>query len=73
MEKFNNHGLDAINSRVCMRADEYDDEGQIKHVKSKQVYNRDYTNEYLGYSRYIKTYITSEGLQKMKKKRQSFF
>ena len=49
MEKFNNHGLDVINSRVCMALalDDFDDEEQIKHIKSKQVQNRDYTQEVL--------------------------
>jgi hypothetical protein len=49
MEKFNNHGLDAINSRVrlALALDDFDDVEQVQHVKSKQVQNRDYTKEYL--------------------------
>ena len=45
MEKFNNHGLDAINSRVRLALDDFDDNEQIQNIKSKQVYNRDYTQE----------------------------
>lgn len=51
MEKFNNHGLDAINSRVCMQSlDDFDDDEVIvQNIKSKQVYDRDYTKEYLDF------------------------
>ena len=64
MEKFNNHGLDAINSRVCMALalDDFDDAGQIKHIKSKQVQNRDYTKEYLDCSRCLKNVYNIGGL-----------
>lgn len=72
MEKFNNHGLDAINSRVRMRADEYDDEGQIKHVKSKQVYNRDYTNEVLDLEQLLEKLCRREELTEDEEKKAIF-
>lgn len=64
MEKFNNHGLDVINSRVCMALalDDFDDEEQIKHVKSKQVQNGDYPKEYLDYLSYLKKVYNIGGL-----------
>ena len=57
MEKFNNHGLDAINSRVCMALalDDFDDDEEpVPNIKSKQDDNRDYTKEYLDYLSYLK-------------------
>ena len=63
MEKFNNHGLDAINSRVCMPSlDDFEDEGPIKHVKSKQVPPPDFPKEYSDYSRYLKNVYNIGGL-----------
>ena len=64
MEKFNNPELDAINSRVCtaLALDDFDDEEQIKHVKSKQVQNGDYPKEYLDYLSYLKKVYNIEGL-----------
>lgn len=64
MEKFNNHGLDAINSRVCLALalDDFDDVEQVQHVKSKQVQNRDYTKECLDYRECLKKVYNIEGL-----------
>ena len=39
--------LEAINRGIQLALDVSDDEEQVQHVKSKQVYNRDYTKEYL--------------------------
>lgn len=48
MENCNNHSLDAINSRVCMPSlDDFEDGPEVHNIKSKQVYDRDYTKEYL--------------------------
>lgn len=65
MKKFNNHGLDAINSRVCMALalDDFDDDEEpVPNIKSKQVQNRDYTKEYSDYSRYLKNVYNIGGL-----------
>lgn len=65
MEKFNNHGLDAINSRVCMASpsDENNDEGtKIHHIRYRQINHRDYTKEYLDYLSYLKKVYNIEGL-----------
>ena len=63
MEKFNNHGLDAINSRVCMQSlDDFDDEEQIHHIRPRQVNHRDYTKEYLDYLSYLKKVYNIEEL-----------
>lgn len=65
MEKFNNHGLDAINSRVYMASpsDENNDEGtKIHHIRSRQVNHRDYTKEYLDYLSYLKKVYNIEEL-----------
>lgn len=48
MEKFNNHGLDAINSRVCMPSlDDFGDEEPVQNIIHRQVQNRDYVLECL--------------------------
>lgn len=48
MEKFNNHGLDAINSRVCMRADEYEDANiEIQGQTNSKVNNKSNLREWL--------------------------
>ena len=39
--------LEAINKGIQLALDDFGDEEQVQHVKSKQVYNRDYTKEYL--------------------------
>ena len=39
--------LEAINRGIQLALDDFDDEEQVQHVKSKQVQNRDYTKEYL--------------------------
>ena len=65
MENFNNHSLDAINSRVCMASpsDENNDEGtKIHHIRSRQVNHRDYTKEYLDYLSCLKKVYNIEEL-----------
>lgn len=65
MENFNNHSLDAINSRVCMASpsDENNDEGtKIHHIRYRQVNHRDYTKEYLDYLSYLKKVYNIEEL-----------
>lgn len=64
MENFNNHGLDAINSRVCMALalDNFDDEEVVLNIKSKQVQNRDYTKEWLDCKSYLKKVYSNGGL-----------
>ena len=48
MQKFNNHGLDAINSRVCMPSlDDFVDEEPVQNIIHRQVQHPDYTGEYL--------------------------
>lgn len=63
MENFNNHGLGAINSRVCMALalDDFDDE-VVLNIKSKQVQNRDYTKEWLDCISYLKKVYSNGGL-----------
>ena len=39
--------LEAVNKGIQLALDDFDDEEQIQNIKSKQVYNRDYTKEYL--------------------------
>ena len=63
MGKFNNHELDAINSRVTMQSlDDFDDEEQIHHIRPRQVNHRDYTKEYLDYLSYLKKVYNIEEL-----------
>lgn len=63
MGKFNNHELDAINSRVSMQSlDDFDDEEQIHHIRPRQVNHRDYTKEYLDYLSYLKKVYNIEEL-----------
>lgn len=75
MEKFNNHGLDAINSRVCMASpsDENNDEGtKIHHIRSRQINHRDYTKEYLDYLSYLKKVYNLEELAEAEEKTAIF-
>lgn len=63
MEKFNNHGLDAINSRVCMQSlDDFDDDPEVHNIKSKQENPEDYTKEYSDYLSYLKKVYNIEEL-----------
>ena len=39
--------LEAVNRGIQLALDDFDDEDQVQNIKSKQVYNRDYTKEYL--------------------------
>ena len=41
--------LEAVNRGIQLALDDFDDEEQVQNVKSKQVYNRDYTKEYLDF------------------------
>ena len=57
MEKINNHGLDAINNKVCapLALDDFeDDDSPIKHIKSRQINHRDYTKDDLDYRKNLK-------------------
>ena len=40
MEKFNNHGLDAINSRVRFALDDFDDDEEIQGQTNSGVNNK---------------------------------
>ena len=64
MEKFNNHGLDAINSRVCMALalDDFEDDEVVLNTKSKQVPPPDFPKEYSDYLSYLKKVYNIEGL-----------
>lgn len=73
MEKFNNHGLDAINSRVSMQSlDDFDDEEQIHHISTRQVNHRDYTKEYSDYLSYLEKVYNIEGLTEDEEKTAIF-
>ena len=45
--------LEAVNRGIQLALDDFDDEEQIQHIKSKQVQNRDYTKEYLDFMKDI--------------------
>ena len=47
MEKFNNHGLDAINSRVCFSLDDYEDSEEIQGQTNSGVNNKSNLREWL--------------------------
>ena len=50
MENCNNHSLDAINSRVCMRADEYEDANiESQGQTNSKVSHKHGTKEWLDY------------------------
>ena len=44
--------LEAVNRGIQLALDDFDDEEQVQNIKSKQVYNRDYTKEYLDLLKY---------------------
>ena len=48
MRKYNKI-LEAVNRGIQLALDDFDDEEQVQNVKSKQVYNKDYTKEYLDF------------------------
>lgn len=71
MEKFNNHGLDAINSRVCMPSlNDFGDEEPVQNIIHRQVYDRDSTFEYL-MLKYPFNYL-SETIEEFLKKYQDY-
>lgn len=72
MEKFNNHGLDAINSRVCMALDDFDDNPEVHNIKSKQVQNRDYTKEVLDLEQLLEKLCRREELTEDEEKNAIF-
>ena len=39
--------LEAVNRGIQLALDDFDDNEQVQNIKSKQVYNKDYTKEYL--------------------------
>ena len=45
--------LEAINRGIQLALDDFEDEEQVQHVKSKQVQDRDYTKEYLDWQKLI--------------------
>lgn len=49
MENFYNHGLDAINNKVCapLALDDFDDEEPVQNIIHRQVEYRDYPREFL--------------------------
>ena len=53
MVKNYNKILEAINRGIQLALDDFDDEEQVQNIKSKQVYNRDYTKEYLDFQKLI--------------------
>ena len=44
--------LEAVNRGIQLALDDFDDDGQVQNIKSKQVQNRDYTKEYLDLLKY---------------------
>ena len=45
--------LEAVNRGIQLALDDFDDEESVQNIKSKQVYNRDYTKEYLDFQKLI--------------------
>lgn len=62
MVKFNNHSLDAINSRVCMRADDYVDQNDIQGQVNSKVSHQHGTKEWLNYIENLKKVYNIGGL-----------
>ena len=63
MEKFNNPELDAINSRVCMRADEYEDANiESQGQTNSKVTHEHGTKEWLDYTENLKKAYSNKGL-----------
>ena len=62
MEKFNNHGLDVINSRACMRADDYVDQNDIQGQVNSKVGHEHGTKEWLDYIENLKKVYNIGGL-----------
>ena len=52
MVKKYNKILEAVNRGIQLALDDFEDEEPIKNIKSKQVYNRDYTKEYLDFQKF---------------------
>ena len=44
--------LEAVNRGIQLALDDFDDEDQVQHIKSKQVNHNDYTKEYLDLMKY---------------------
>ena len=52
MKSYKQKILEAVNRGIQLALDDFEDEEQVQHVKSKQVQNRDYTKEYLDLLKY---------------------
>lgn len=62
MEKFNNHGLDAINSRVCFSLDDYEDSEEMQGQTNSKVTHEHGTKEWLDYIENLKKVYNIGGL-----------
>ena len=62
MEKFNNHGLDVINSRVCFALDDYEDSEEIQGQTNSKVGHEHGTKEGLDYIENLKKVYNIGGL-----------
>lgn len=67
MEKFNNHGLDVINSRVCFALDDYEDE-ELQGQTNSKVNNKSYLKELQQYQYYLQKVSNCEELSEDEQK-----
>ena len=67
MEKFNNHGLDAINSRVRFALDDYEDE-ELQGQTNSTVNNKSYLKELQQYQYYLQKVSNCEELSEDEQK-----
>ena len=63
MEKFNNHGLDVINSRVCFALDDYEDSEEIQGQTNSKVTYKGGMKEYVDLVPLLKKLYRGEDLQ----------
>ena len=63
--------LEAVNRGIQLALDDFDDEDQVQNIRSKQIYNRDYTKEYLDFQKLVskleKQLITKQELEELVK------
>ena len=62
MEKFNNHSLDAINSRVCFSLNDFEDTEEIQCQISSKVTHKHGTKEWIDYIENLKKVYNIGGL-----------
>ena len=62
MEKFNNHSLDAINSRVRFALDDFEDNEEIQGQTNSKVKSEHGTKEWLDYTENLKKAYSNKGL-----------